>query len=290
MNLAPNAKTRRASRPVGAKRQAAEVAARAVIQTREQGRRTDGERQVRGGLRTTAACAALTGALLLSACSAGHATRAPASVSHPAAGDASARAPGPRPSLREAVTALLTAEEHGDHASSFRLLDDEGRRNYADVLRWRDRRNQLPAVTGFQIQTSSEGTGTVDVLVDHAPGLDPFVGLSPAHEHERWVGRQEHGGWLLDAEATSDPVLPSEAGVVPAVMAWVRAAEACDAPGVRAHQAVDPLLGTGNAAAQLCSVKIAFSPGAADNVQPGTGRGGAPGGAAHARDGCPSDP
>jgi hypothetical protein len=214
--------------------------------------------------------AAVAGAVVLGACTGGHASRPAPEGSGQVPTNPNAPAPSPRDSLKAAVAELLAAEQRGDHASSFRLLDDEGRRTYPDVFRWRDRRNELPAVTGFRISGSGKAPDSLDVVVDHAPGLDPFVGLRPAHERETWTGRREHGGWLVAGDPTSsDPVLPPETGVVPAVMGWVQAAQACDTSTARARQGVEPLLGTGNAATQLCSQKITFTPGAVAKVRPG---------------------
>jgi hypothetical protein len=177
--------------------------------------------------------------------------------------------PTPKATVRDAVTALLTAEQHGDHAASFLLIDDAGRADYPDVLRWRDRRNELPAITGFRIVGNGKAANSVDVLVEHAPALDPFIGLSPAQEHEIWVGRREHGGWLLDADATSDPVLPADSGVAPAAMAWLQAAKACDANAVNAAQGVTQLLGVGNAVDQLCAAKPVLDAGKPGPVKAG---------------------
>jgi hypothetical protein len=176
----------------------------------------------------------------------------------------------PRPTLDAAVSDLLTAEMHGDHAASFVLLSDEGRQSYKDIFRWRDRRAELPSVTGFKISGTGKTPGSLDVLVDHEPGLNPFIGLSPATDHEEWIGRQEHGGWLVDPDATSDPVLPPDTGVQGAVMAWVSAAERCDKTSVASAQAITPILGIANAADQLCGQGIAFQPGPPSKVGPGS--------------------
>ncbi len=146
-------------------------------------------------------------------------------------------------------------------------LDDQARTTYRDAIRWRDRRSELPAVTGFHVQTAS--SESLVVTVDHKPGLDPFIGLSPAQDRQTWTGRQEHGGWLVDADPTADPVLPPESAVVPSVTAWLKAAESCDAAAARSHQAVDPLLGTGNATAQFCSQHVAVAAGTPSRVLPG---------------------
>lgn len=200
-------------------------------------------------------------------------SRPSAAASAPNAGVA----PAPRATLAEAVRAVLDAEQRGDHAGSYALLDDEGRAEYPDVTRWRDRRNELPAVVSYRLDgpaasaaaKGSDGAAAVVALVAHKPGLDPFIGLSPAEDRETWTGRMEHGGWMVNADATSDPVLPADGGAVPSVAAWLKAAQACDSAAARTHQAVDPLLGTGNAVAQFCGRPIAFQLSPATKVTPG---------------------
>lgn len=175
-----------------------------------------------------------------------------------------------QPTLDAAISGLLTAEMQGNHAASFVLLSDEGRQSYKDIFRWRDRRAELPSVTGFKIAGSGKAPDSLEVLVDHHPGLNPFIGLSPATDHEEWVGRQEHGGWLVDPDATSDPILPPDSGVQGAVTAWIDAAQRCDKPSVVAAQAIEPILGVADAADQLCGTKLTFVPGPPSKVGPGT--------------------
>src|SRR6202011_205924 len=87
------------------------------------------------------------------ACSRGHGVAAsPKSGTVPAAPTGPGAPPAAaKQSLRDAVVALLTAEEHGDHAGSFVLLSDETRGIYRDIPRWKARRDEVPAVTGFTI-------------------------------------------------------------------------------------------------------------------------------------------
>jgi hypothetical protein len=174
-----------------------------------------------------------------------------------------------RQTLGGAVAALLSAEQRGDHAASFALLSDESRARYGTISRWRSRRDEMPTVTGFDVVGHGPVAGSLDVIVDHPAGLDPFRGLSPARDHEIWIGRHERGGWLVDADPAATPVLPSERGVAPAVDAWVKASEACDQPAQRRLQAVDPLLGIGDASRQLCRQSFAFAISAPSKVAPG---------------------
>jgi hypothetical protein len=150
----------------------------------------------------------------------------------------------------QALTALLTAEERGDHAASFTLLTAESRSTYADVDDWSRRRSQLPAVTGFTI-TSTEGDSVV-ALVEHEPGLDPFVGLRPARTRETWTARPESGAWRFDAEPSVEPILPDRGDAVDAALAWATAVQACDAQRTMSFQAVTRVFGLSEGADRLC--------------------------------------
>ncbi|MGH9179838.1 MAG: hypothetical protein ACRD0N_14955, partial [Acidimicrobiales bacterium] len=97
---------------------------------------------------------------------------------------ATARSAAPQPSPAAALTALLEAEKAGDHAASYRLLATGARKNLTTAA-WSRRRNELPAVTGFTVERTE--ASTVVALVDHEPGLDPFVGLRPAQDRQRWT-------------------------------------------------------------------------------------------------------
>jgi hypothetical protein len=177
-----------------------------------------------------------------------------------------APAPAPASSLQSAVRSLLAAEQRGDHTASFVLLSDESRAAYKDVHRWRDRRAELPAVAGFQVQGRGSVPNSLIAMVDHTAALDPFRGLSAAQDRETWVGRQEHGGWVLDADPQTDLILPSDRTAPAAAVAWAQAAESCDAVKAVAHQAVNPLLGAATAPTELCGHHAAFSAGPARPV------------------------
>jgi hypothetical protein len=216
--------------------------------------------------------AILATTLLVSvACSRGHGVAA-----SPKSGTVTPAPTGPgappaaaKQSLRDAVVALLTAEEHGDHAGSFVLLSDETRGVYRDIPRWKARRDEVPAVTGFTILGAGKAPNSINVLVDHVPGLDPYRGLSPAQDHQTWAGRVEHGGWLVDGDPDATPVLPGDSGVASAVNAWLHAAESCNAAAVRRVQAVDPLLGIGDAGQQFCGQQLTLTVSAPVTVPPG---------------------
>ena len=208
-------------------------------------------------------------ALLAAACSGGRTpvTRnASSSPAPPPFVGADAPPATPQGSLRAAVSALLAAEQRGDHTASFALLSDEARAHYVNIHEWKDRRNELPFVTGFQLQGAGGGPSTFVAVVDHTPGLDPFRGLSAARDRETWTGRQEHGGWLVDADPVTQLVLPSDATASAAALAWARSAERCDQAGTKSHQAVDPLLGVATAPVQLCGHDVPLSAGVPRHV------------------------
>ena len=163
---------------------------------------------------------------------------------------APASVPGPQlapgSSAAAAVTALLEAEQRSDHEASYRLLTPEGRTTYPTVAEWARRRSELPSITGFALEGQPEAAedGTrVMATVAHEPGLDPFVGLRAATEHQTWLAREIGGGWLVEPDPEIEPVLPPEATARDAALAWARAVQACDAAAARRTQAIDIPLG-----------------------------------------------
>ena len=71
--------------------------------------------------------------------------------------------------------------------SSYRLLTDASRKKVGDEADWADLRSELPPITGFEVAAGDEDDEVV-ATVTHEPGLDPFVGLSPAEERQTWRG------------------------------------------------------------------------------------------------------
>lgn len=155
----------------------------------------------------------------------------------------------PPASPREAAEALLSAEKSGDHAASYLLLTAGARKELSPGA-WARRRSEVPAVTGFSVE-KAEGD-TVVTVVDHEPGLDPFIGLSPAKERQTWRARKEGGGWLLDPEPEVKALYPPATDAPSAALAWAKAVQACDAAAARSAQAVDVLYGTSDAPDALC--------------------------------------
>jgi hypothetical protein len=168
-------------------------------------------------------------------------------------------APTPRASAAEALGALLAAEQQGDHATSYRLLDDAGRREYPDVGKWSRRRSQLPPITGFSVE-GGEGD-TVVAVVEHEPGLDPFTGLSAAQERQTWTASPSGSGFLLGPEPEVEYVLPPDEAAGPAVLEWARAVQACDQQAAGAKEAVQPLFGSSAGATKLCGSTTALTAG-----------------------------
>ena len=161
--------------------------------------------------------------------------------------------PHPSASAKAALTTLLTAEEHGNHAASFSLLSSASRKTYADVDDWTRLRNEQPAVTGFSI-ASSTGANVVAV-VDHEPGLDPFIGLSPARTRETWTAVDEHGHWRFAAVPRVEPILPDRRGATAVGLRWADAVQACDGHAALSVQAVPRVFGQSDGADQLCGAK-----------------------------------
>lgn len=182
--------------------------------------------------------------------------------------------PTARPHLADAVRDLLAAEQRLDHAASFLLLSRQSRAEFKDVADWSRRRQQLPAVTGFRIEPQSGGAagdkaGQVVAVVEHAPGLDPFIGLSPARDTETFAGRQEGDGWLVDGEADSQPILPPDPKAAEAAVAWVAAVQACDQPKANGLQAVPTIFGSARGAVGLCGKAGPVTPGPVGPLTPG---------------------
>ena len=153
-------------------------------------------------------------------------------------------------SPRDAVAGLLEAEKTGDHAASYRFISERGRAKYRDADDWAHLREQLPAVTGFRVDKTSDEA--VEAIVDHKPGLDPFVGLSLAHDRERWTVRRAGGRWTVDPEPAIDPILPAETKAGPVALQWATAIQRCDTASAATLQAVDRPFGSTNAADMLC--------------------------------------
>jgi hypothetical protein len=187
--------------------------------------------------------------------------REPSSTPRPSASTTTGpgESPTPRATPGEALDALLRAEQQGDRATSFRLLDRSGREQYRDVAEWTRRRVQLPALTGFTLERA-EGTRVV-AEVRHRPGLDPFTGLSAARERQTWTASEAGDGFLLRAEPEVEYLLPPEAEATESVLAWARAVQACNQNVAESKQAVRPLFGGSIGAGRLCGSTTALATG-----------------------------
>lgn len=206
-------------------------------------------------------------AVLTSACS-GDGTRSAAPTTTTIEPENATESPGatPQPSPRQAAEALLRAEKAGDHATSYRLLTGAARKALS-AAGWARRRSEVPAITSFTVE-KDEG-GTVLAIVEHEPGLDPFIGLSPAKERQTWRARKEAGGWLLDPEPVVEALYPSAADAPPAARTWALAMQSCEPAMVRPLQAVEVLYGTTDAPSTLCRAHATITVGAPERLAAG---------------------
>jgi hypothetical protein len=210
-------------------------------------------------LRLLAALTALTAVLgLLGACSdddAGDADGGASGTTEPAAAAGAAGSTDVpdgavgAPDLATAVEALLTAEAAGDHAASYARLSAASRAEFPSASAWERRREQLPVITGFEIE--SPGVEATIAVVDHEAGLDPFVGLG-ARERQTWTGIETASGWLVDAEPEREYLLPPDEGAATAAQQWAEAVQACDRTAAQELQAVPELFGDLAPADGLC--------------------------------------
>ena len=173
----------------------------------------------------------------------------------------------PQPSASKAVDALLAAEVAEDHEASFALLSSAGRAQFPSAADWSRHRTELAPVTAYRIE-SVDGA-EVRVLVDHKAAIDPFVGLQFAKEHEVWHTREEGSGWLVDALAEVEPIVPADAGAASVALQWARARQRCDDAHATALQAVAPPLGVSAGAAALCHAVGTLAAGTPSAASPG---------------------
>jgi len=168
----------------------------------------------------------------------------------------------------EALEALLAAEQAGDHAASYALLSSDGRRDYPNVDEWARDRQQLAPITAFEVRPEDD-EGVVEALVEHEPGLDPFVGLSVGRELQRWEAVEEDGRWLLDADPEIEPMFPPDEDAIGVAQAWIDAATACDEGALAALEGVAQLFGNGTVRAELCDSGASLQAVDVDEVRSG---------------------
>jgi hypothetical protein len=104
-------------------------------------------------------------------------------------------------------------------------------------------------ITAFEIE--SPGEEATVAVVEHEPGLDPFVGLG-ARERQTWTGVETASGWLVNGEPEREYLLPPDEGAAVAARSWVEAVQACDRPAAQELQAVAELFGDLTPADDLC--------------------------------------
>ncbi|MEO7442826.1 MAG: hypothetical protein ABIW46_04760 [Acidimicrobiales bacterium] len=171
-----------------------------------------------------------------------------------------------QPSPQAAVTALLKAEQVADHAASFHFLSSSDG-EALDEPTWARRRSEIPAITAFQVE-SVDGP-TVVTLVEHEPGLDPFLGLRAGRERQTWRTRRQGGGWLVDPQPVVEPLYPPTEQAAGAALAWARAVLACDQGAATGQEGVEVLFGRPEAAAGLCGTAVTLTAGLPRAAPPG---------------------
>jgi hypothetical protein len=199
---------------------------------------------------------------------AGPTTTAPPAAPGASVSDPTAIPQGATPAdtLEAAVQTLLTAEQGGDHATSYALLDAASRAEFPSPGDWERRRSQFPAMVSFRVERADD-SGVV-ALVQHQPGLDPFLGLSET-ERQTWTGVHTSRGWLVDGEPDRVFVLPPDAAAATAAKAWLQAVQRCDQTGAGADQAVADLYGDVTKASGLCGSTGEIVTGAVGMLQSG---------------------
>ena len=173
----------------------------------------------------------------------------------------------PQPTPAAAVKALLDAEQRGDHEASFHLLSTAALEAYPDAESWGKRRTGVPDITGFSVGSSDKDV--VVTTVAHKPGLDPFVGLSPAHDTERWHTVKVAGGYLVDGDPEIIFDLPADGAAADVALKWAKAVQSCDKKAAVAVQVESDLLGAVDGPAGLCKAPGTLAVSKATPVRPG---------------------
>lgn len=133
---------------------------------------------------------------------------------------------------------------------------------------WAELRSDVPPIERFTIDTS-QSAARVEAIVEHEPGLDPFIGLSAARERQTWIAAKEAGGWLVAGVPEVEYLLPADSDAPPAVRAWATAVQACDEAKAGELQAVEELFGQSEASTELCGSEGAVTVGSVGPVAAG---------------------
>ena len=176
-----------------------------------------------------------------------------------------------QPSAKEALQKLLAAEKVLDHAASFQYVLHGADQPYKTVGAWTKRRNELPAVAGFSVEANGDAAATA--TVEHRPGLDSFIGLSPARDRETWKAVRAGSGWLLVGDPEVVPELPPDSGAADGARKWIAAVQACDQRTADASQAVEVLFDSTTQTPQLCRAAGDVRTGAVGSLAPGPASG-----------------
>jgi hypothetical protein len=177
----------------------------------------------------------------------------------------------PQPSARDALVRLLAAEKALDYRASYQYVQHDADQPYPTVATWTKYREDLPRITGFSVSTAAGDQ--VVATVEHRPGIDPFVGLSPARERQTWEAVRAGAGWLLLENPGSVPEVPPDARATAAASAWVTAVQSCDRAAAARLQAVDTLFDSTTTTPALCHANGAVIVGPAGPLAPGPASG-----------------
>lgn len=210
--------------------------------------------------------------------------RRPASYWRPAASAASApgeAAPSTRAlprtdpiqpeSARAAVAAFYDAEA-SDPSRAYRLLDRAGRSAFVSAADWLESQAERMRPTTFAVGPATTAPDSpesldVEVIVNHRPSLDPFVGLIPAQTHVTVRATREGGEWKVAASPRAvEAWYPPESGARRTALRWLDAARSCHTTSLAPLQAPIGLIGSPYWAALPCKERGHWTAGPIEQV------------------------
>ncbi|MBW3659036.1 MAG: hypothetical protein KY457_10395 [Actinobacteria bacterium] len=150
---------------------------------------------------------------------------------------AASAVPGPAADPTGAVEGYLTAEATRDLEIAFTYLAAEEQAAFGTAAGYvAAHADLLGAVTGFTVEDVSAPTGdpataTVTAIVGFEPTLDPVVGLVPAKATVVFPVLEGPEGWTVSlADATFEPILPSDERAAEDARGYVAEAADCAVP------------------------------------------------------------
>ena len=168
----------------------------------------------------------------------------------------------PALSPRDAVQRFLDAEAAQQYGVSYGLLSASDRDEQESRAGWTADHGDLPAITGFRLESVQVHDDRADVAVSLRlhPQLSPTDGIVPGRARATYVTVAEDGGWRVAFGRSSLAAeYPSTASAPAAVRGWARARERC----AHAPEFVGGLLGAAARADQLCGAHVAIDVGRA---------------------------